>query len=220
MTKVLVVEDHRLVAQGLELGLEAEGFDVLLTPGDLDVAKRDIVEFDPDIVILDINLGSHGNGLDLLPEIAVPGRYVVVLTGEPEPVTLARAFDSGATAVLDKAMPFMSLVAELRQVVNGGSQAAERKRREIGRTVRKLKAEQATRLRPFMELTPRETEVLSMLIDGRQAAEIAELSYVSLSTVRTQIRGILTKLGVSSQLAAVSMAIKSGWSDPHRNQQD
>jgi Flp pilus assembly pilin Flp len=51
-----------------------------------------------------------------------------------------------------------------------------------------------------------------MLVDGTQAAEIAERSYVSLSTVRSHVKSILAKLGVRSQLAAVSMAKKAGWS--------
>ncbi len=55
-----------------------------------------------------------------------------------------------------------------------------------------------------------------MLVDGVRAADIAEASYVSLSTVRSQIRSILAKLGVGSQLTAVSLAIKAGWAPgPH-----
>ena len=213
--KVLIIEDHRLVAEGLSLGLGAEGFDVRTSPGDFAIARADLDEFQPDIVLLDLGLGAHGTGLDLLPELIIPGRYVVVLTGETDPVVLGRSFDLGATAVLDKAIPFPDLVAELREVVQGGTAVAERKRREIQREKRKLDAERDAQLRPFAELSPREAEVLGMLIDGRQAAEIAEASYVSLATVRTQIRAILTKLGVSSQLAAVSMAVKAGWTAEH-----
>jgi two-component system, NarL family, nitrate/nitrite response regulator NarL len=61
------------------------------------------------------------------------------------------------------------------------------------------------------QLTPRERHVLVAMMAGRPAAEIARDNYVSLTTVRSQIRGILSKLGVNSQLAAVSLAFHAGW---------
>jgi two-component system, NarL family, nitrate/nitrite response regulator NarL len=65
--------------------------------------------------------------------------------------------------------------------------------------------------REFDLLTPREQEVLSALMRGDTARDICKQSYVAMPTVRSQIRSILTKLGVSSQLAAVVMAYRSGW---------
>ena len=56
--------------------------------------------------------------------------------------------------------------------------------------------------------------MLAALTEGRTAAEVAERSFVSLATVRTQIRGVLVKLGVTSQLAAVALARQSGWTAP------
>lgn len=215
MTRVLIVEDHRLVAEGLALGLGAEGFDVRTSPGDFGIARVDLNEFEPDIVLLDLGLGQHGTGLDLLPELVAPGRHVIVLTGETNPAVLGTSFDRGATAVLDKAIPFPDLVEELRAVVTGGTAAAERTRRRIQREKRRLDVERARELAPFAELSPREAAVLGMLMEGRQAADIAEASHVSLATVRTQIRAVLTKLGVSSQLAAVSMAVRAEWTPGH-----
>ena len=66
----------------------------------------------------------------------------------------------------------------------------------------------------FDRLTPREEEVLSALMRGAKARDICTQSYVSMPTVRSQIRSILTKLGVTSQLAAVALAYQSGWSGP------
>ncbi len=64
---------------------------------------------------------------------------------------------------------------------------------------------------PFAQLTPREQQVLLALMRGTSALEISKESYVSLPTVRSQIRSILLKLHVSSQLAAVALAYRSGW---------
>ncbi|NND85081.1 MAG: response regulator transcription factor [Acidimicrobiia bacterium] len=215
MTKILIIEDHRLVAEGLALGLGAEGFDVRTSSGDFGTARADLDAFRPDVVLLDLGLGEHGSGLDLLPELVAPGCHVVVLTGETDPSVLGTSFDLGATAVLDKAIPFPDLVEELHEVVRGGTVAAERRRREIQRDKRLLDAARERQLEPFAELSPREAAVLGMLMEGRQAADIAEASFVSLATVRTQIRAVLTKLGVTSQLAAVSMAVRAEWKPDH-----
>ena len=66
-------------------------------------------------------------------------------------------------------------------------------------------------LTPFEQLTMREREVLAALVDGLSAEEIAETQYVALTTVRSQIRSVLQKLGVRSQLAAVAHANRVGW---------
>jgi two-component system, NarL family, nitrate/nitrite response regulator NarL len=70
----------------------------------------------------------------------------------------------------------------------------------------------------FDRLTPREEEVLSALMRGAKARDICVQSFVSMPTVRSQIRSILTKLGVTSQLAAVALAYQSGWSGPRGRQ--
>jgi two-component system nitrate/nitrite response regulator NarL len=72
-------------------------------------------------------------------------------------------------------------------------------------------APQRQRLAPFEQLTVREHEVLLALTLGHSAEEIAEAHYVSITTVRSHIRSILTKLGVNSQLAAVALAVRAGW---------
>lgn len=66
----------------------------------------------------------------------------------------------------------------------------------------------------FNRLTPREEEVLFALMRGAKARDICAQSFVSMPTVRSQIRAILTKLGVTSQLAAVALAYQSGWAGP------
>jgi DNA-binding NarL/FixJ family response regulator len=66
-------------------------------------------------------------------------------------------------------------------------------------------------LNQFEQLSPREQEVLLSMMRGRTARDICKQAYVSLPTVRSQIHSILSKLGVSSQLAAVALAYQSGW---------
>jgi two-component system nitrate/nitrite response regulator NarL len=92
-------------------------------------------------------------------------------------------------------------------------------REEMLDELRRHRAERSDRLAPFERLSPKEASVLLALAEGRSAEAIARASFVSLPTVRTQIRGILVKLGVSSQLAAVGMALERGWLEEMRSRQ-
>jgi DNA-binding NarL/FixJ family response regulator len=211
MTRILIVEDHRVVATGLEIGLAAEGFEVRSCDGAPEATLAACEEFDPQIVLLDLNLGEHGSGIDILPALRAGERTVIVLTGMTDEADLANAYAAGADVVIDKTIRFPKLVDELKSVHEGRSVEADNRRHEVLHAFRLSQQERTRRLAPFSHLTPREQDVLAMLIDGRQATAIAEASFVSLSTVRSQIGSILSKLGVSSQLTAVSMAIKAGW---------
>jgi two-component system nitrate/nitrite response regulator NarL len=211
VTRVLVVEDHHLVAHGLALGLRAEGFEVRSTDGAPGALPGLLSEFPPDIVLLDLYLADRRLGIDLIPQLRAPGRSVILLTSETDPTVLARALEAGVDAVLGKTMPFPQLIREIVAIPGGQSVEADNRRAQVLRDARTAQLDHARRLAPFAALTPREEKVLAMLVDGVRAADIAEASYVSLSTVRSQIRSILAKLGVSSQLTAVSLAIKAGW---------
>ncbi len=76
--------------------------------------------------------------------------------------------------------------------------------------------EQRKRLDPFAQLTRREAEVLGELVAGNSVTDIATTFTVSVTTVRSHVRAVLTKLGVRSQLAAVGMARDRGWRPPGR----
>jgi DNA-binding NarL/FixJ family response regulator len=77
--------------------------------------------------------------------------------------------------------------------------------------LRERRAHDRDRLAPFESLTPREEAVLGELMDGSSAEQIAESSFVSTATVRSQIRAVLGKLSVHSQVAAVARAHRAGW---------
>jgi DNA-binding NarL/FixJ family response regulator len=84
-------------------------------------------------------------------------------------------------------------------------------RDEMLATLRRHRAEEQRRRAPFDRLTARERAVLAAMMDGSTAEEIARSAFVSLATVRSQIRSILEKLGVHSQMAAVALAHRSHW---------
>jgi two-component system nitrate/nitrite response regulator NarL len=211
--RVLIVEDHALVAVGLQLALSARGWTVETTDGP---SAADVVEqarrFQPQCVLLDINLGEQvGSGIDLIAPLRTTGSQVVMLTAETRRVVLAACLEQGAAGWIGKDAFLDQVVATITDVLAGTSL--------IGRAVRdamidELRIERAglrRALSPFERLTLRERCVLGALVDGMSAEEIAEAHFVSLTTVRSQIRAVLQKLGVRSQLAAVAHANRVGW---------
>lgn len=141
---------------------------------------------------------------DRMPDLAgAGGRYgspVVAIGAVP---SLRKAVGQGAVAALDIDRPFTELIAALDRALLG--------RYPPGSATRLAAAllERDGEARLFTTLTPREQDVLAALITGRPAGDIAATDSVTITTVRSQIRAVLTKLGVSSQLAAVALAHRS-----------
>ena len=196
------------MATGLQRALSERSWDVEVDSGPSAADAVDHVErFEPDCVLLDIYLGpSLGSAVDLIPPIRSTGSRVVVLTDEYRRLVLAACVEAGAEGWISARATLDELDRALEDVIAG--------RPLLGRTRRaalldELEAERAAFARAraiFACLTPRERVVLGELIRGRSAEEIAEAHFVALTTVRSQIRCVLQKLGVRSQLAAVAVA--------------
>jgi DNA-binding NarL/FixJ family response regulator len=140
------------------------------------------------------------------PGSALAGAYspfvVVVGTGRAFSL-LADAVDQRVAAVLDGDQPFEVLAAALDQLLRLGQPC-----RDSARLAAELR-QREDEARRFARLTDRERDVLAGMLAGLAATKIAEAQQVSLATVRSHIRAVLTKLGVSSQLAAVALAHRS-----------
>ncbi len=209
---ILVIDDHALVTQGLRLGLEVEDFTVETSDGQDESRLEELVRsFKPNIVLLDLNLEAGKDGVELVPMLLEHGCMIVVLSGETRPEVLARTIEAGVHDILGKATPFPKLIREIIALQEGDGERAKLRRQQVMRDARQELNLARVRLEPFLALTRREEAVLAALMEGHQAAQIAEDSFVSLSTIRSQIRSVLTKTGVTSQLAVVAMALKAGW---------
>ena len=212
---LLLVDDHELLAQSLSWALRAEGLDVdVVTPTDvqqiLDAADR----LNPRVVLLDLDLGRLGSALPLITPIRDRGPLVVMLTGETDRVRLAECLEAGASGLLDKSTSFDELVEGVREAMDLGALITTHRREQLLGELRRQRTHRSKLLEPFERLTTREREVLTSLLDGQSADAIATASFVSVTTVRSQIRSVLMKLGVNSQLAAVALARRQGWPPP------
>jgi DNA-binding NarL/FixJ family response regulator len=211
--RVLVVEDHPLVATGLELALRARGWMVHTVDGPNAATVLSVAgDLRPDCVLLDLHLGDDlGSGVDLIAPLLAAGARVVMLTAETDVYLLASCVEAGAEGWIGKDAFVDRIVASVEDVLAGRPLLGAAAREALLDDLR-VRRESLTRaLSPFERLTPRERLVLGGLAEGLSADEIATSHYVSLTTVRSQVRAILQKLGVRSQLAAVAMVNRAGW---------
>lgn len=219
LTRVVIVEDHEMVARSLVLVLGAEGWatevviPVAASPSATLAATLARVRSatPPPIVLIDLDLGAGVDGAELIEPVRCAGARPVILSGSSDRVRLAGCLERGALALVNKAEPLAQLVATIRRVAAGraGLMAAERD--AFLADLRAHRAEHRARVEPFRQLTRREQDVLRELSQGQSAEEIAEAGWVSVGTVRSQIHSILGKLGVHSQQAAMALAWNVGW---------
>ena len=211
-TRILLVEDHQIIKQALKMGLERLGFVVDLSAGlDLDEVTQAAAAGPADVVLLDFYLES-GDSLSMIGPLVAAGRLVVMLTGVEDPALLGRCLAAGASGIVQKAQPLEDLVRAVVDLTNGHAILRPADRDAMVRASRLADQAESSRIAPFEALTSRERQVLIGLIQGKSAEQIANDEYVSLATVRSHIRSILSKLDVNSQLAAVALARQARWS--------
>jgi DNA-binding NarL/FixJ family response regulator len=211
---VLVVEDHELLAQSLTYALRARGLEVAASHHlDVDAITEQVRERRPTLVLLDLDLGDLGSSVPLIGVFVQQGARVLMLTAVTDRGRLAACIEAGAVGVVGKSQPLDELVGAIVAVLERGTSLTDDERQRWLAELRDHRNQEARRLEPFHRLTERERQVLDALIDGWSADRIATEWVVSVTTVRSQIRSILLKLGVNSQLAAVALARRTGWSD-------
>ncbi|MCD4536322.1 response regulator transcription factor [Nocardioides sp. cx-169] len=215
LTRITIVEDHTLFAEALDVALTLQGYDVH-RPAPSEHARpsherllAEILRSRPRILLLDLHLGHGLHGVPLIRPCSEAGIAVVVVTGSLDPGGWGECLVHGALTVLPKSTPLNSILATIRRIREGRTVLPREERARLVdefRTLRKQQAESRTRL---ASLTAREREILAQMMEGRQVRQIAQDFVVSEATVRTQVKSILAKLGVSSQLAAVGMALRT-----------
>lgn len=215
-TRVVIVEDHTLFAESLDIALTFEGHDVNRvapgTPGltSLPAILAAALHRRPRVALLDLALGSPGSGVPLVEPLHHAGVSVVVVTGCADRVVWGECLRAGASTVLSKSEPLNAILATIRHLGEGRAVMSRAARDELMNAWAQDRSELRDLRRQLATLTPRERQVLGHLMRGRSVREIATASVVSEATVRTQVKSILAKLHVSSQLAAVSMAHRGG----------
>ena len=214
-SRVLILEDHVLFAESLELALTLEGYAARRLPLPPSSSNGQLLatalRMQPRVVLLDLDLGPFGDGVRLIHPLALSGANVVVITATTDKYRWGECMRYGARKTMSKTQPLNEILGVVRRIHEGLPVVEAREREELLRGWHEHRQEMQDQRQRLDSLTPREREVLARLMEGTPVRDIARSSVVSVATVRTQVKAILSKLGVSSQLAAVGLAHNAGW---------
>jgi DNA-binding NarL/FixJ family response regulator len=207
MKKVLLVDDHDLIRQGLRRAFErAEDFTVVAEASSVAEGLAVAAQHKPDVVLMDIRL-PDGSGLDAVKKLraANPHMGIVVLTMYAGDEHLFGALEAGASAFVPKDAPADDVVAAARHA------AASPEAFSAADLANAMKR----RLAPSgPQVSPREREVLGLLADGLAVAQIAKKLYISESTAKTHISKLYEKLGAGNRAQAIMTAMRMGLIKP------
>lgn len=206
----ILVAGTDLLADALASALETYGFATISITASTSAA-HDGVDWRPDLVVIDARLLGVSEGSSVIGAFRQTGVGVCVIDSADDKDRFKAWLRAGGSALIDSREPFDELFRTITFLLRRRllSKSAERYAPSWSSIPSGLRAEE--RLEVFAALTEREQAVLAELIEGHCAEDIAKAAFVSISTVRSQIKAILQKLGVNSQLAAVAMARRAGW---------
>ncbi|GAA3528599.1 hypothetical protein GCM10022263_16470 [Nocardioides daeguensis] len=217
--RITIIDHHTLFADSLALTLERDGFIVSSVElRDRDASPASVLAAGlrsaGRLVLLEQTLGRAGNGLRLIAPLTASGAAVVLLTESRDRFLWGEAVRQGAQDVLHKTCSLAQLITTARRVRDGLPLMAAEQRATL--VVAALADREETRsIRGRLDrLTPGEKEVLGALMRGDQVRDIARARVVVEATVRSQVKSILAKLEMSSQLAAVGAAHRVAWQPP------
>lgn len=199
--RVLIVEDHQIVADGLTALLnDQKDMTVVGKVASVAESAERAAEVTPDIVLLDFRL-NDGTGADAAAAIrrVVPNAKHIFLTREDSDVARFAALESGASGFIHKSRAATEVVDAIRKVAQGGTLITPSAIATLLNRRRQTDSQRES-------LTPREKEVLRLMAEGTSSRDIASKLGISYATVRTHIRSLDAKLGVHSKVQAIVKA--------------
>ena len=200
-TRVLIVEDHQVVAEGLAALInDQKDMTVVGKAGTVAEAIAQAAELQPDVVLVDFRL-TDGTGADAATAIRQmrPETRLIFLTREDSDAARFAALEAGASGFIHKSRAAQDVVDAIRTVADGGNLFTPRGIAQLISNRREVEAQ-------LERLTAREKEVLRLMAEGIASREIASKLGISYTTVRTHIRSLGSKLGVHSKLEAIVKA--------------
>src|SRR5512140_68691 len=205
--RVLLADDHRMVAEGLKtlLSPEFELLDVVEDGRALIAAAK---KLRPDVIVADITM-PHLNGIDALAQLKKeqPGVKVVFLTMHQDVAYARRALEAGAMGFVLKHSAPAELITAIRAALNGQTYITPALAGDVFRAIR---CEPQRASDPAAKLTPRQREILQLLAEGRSAKEIADTLAISARTVEFHKYQMMEILALHNGAELVHFAIKQG----------
>jgi two-component system response regulator DevR len=206
--RVLVVDDHEVVRQGLVALLDRRaGFEVVAQAGTVAESIAQATLHEPDVVVMDVRL-PDGTGIEACREIraALPQTRVVMLTSYPDEEAVLSAIIAGASGYLLKQIRGRDLVSALETVGRGESLLDPAVTEKVLERVRRLASGSATD--ELAELTSQERRILLLVAEGKTNKEIAADVFLSDKTVKNYVSSILSKLNLQRRTQAAAFMAK------------
>jgi DNA-binding NarL/FixJ family response regulator len=203
--RILIVDDHPIVASGCRTVLADEPGIAIFEASDAESAERVFLAERPDIAVIDINLPTV-SGFELARRILAhdASARIIMFSMNDDPVFAARAIEAGAKGYVAKTGDPQDLVAAIREVGQGGVYLPPALARSIAFAGPKVAKN------PLSKLSSREMEILRLLSSGKSLSEIAWLVHSPYKTVANTSSIIRQKLGVRTSAELVRLAIESG----------
>jgi two-component system response regulator DegU len=203
--RLMLVDDHRMLREGLRRALEAEGFLVVGEANDGQEALRMALERKPDVILMDVSMPDV-DGIEATRSImqADARQRIVMLTMHMDREVIDRAIRSGAVGYLTKDCSIAEVADAVRMAANG-DMALSPKLAELMLTEARNLDSGDERL-----ITRREEEVLQLIADGLSTPEVAAKLYISQKTVKNHLASIYEKLNARDRTQAVLLAVRMG----------
>jgi NarL family two-component system response regulator LiaR len=208
--KVLLVDDHKIVRQGVRAYLQTLADITVIAEADSGAAAVGAVEqHHPDVVLMDLEMPGELDGITATRQIrkARPETQVIVVTSHHQDEYIFPAIRAGAISYLLKDIEPDELADAIRKAAQG---EAVLDSRVASRIIKELQGIRKQEVNPFTELSEREFDVLRLIAAGKSNAEIAETLVIGESTVKTHTGSILRKLHLDDRTQAAVYAWQQG----------
>jgi len=206
--RIVIVEDHTIVREGLRPLLEGRGVEVIGEAGDGLEAVGIVRELAPQVVIMDVALPRLG-GIEATRRIVKgnPDMKVIMLTIHDEPQFVFKSLEAGAKGYLVKEAPLEELMTAIKAVMRGETYLSSNFPPSLIESYVKM-AKRGKKADEFSQLTRREREILQHIAEGRTSPQIAKALFISKKTVENHRANIMEKLDIHDTAGLVRYAIK------------
>jgi DNA-binding NarL/FixJ family response regulator len=209
-TRILIVDDHLAFAEALAVGLAREpDLDVVAAVSEPRAAERIVRDARPHVALLDLYL-QDGDGISLGRKLRSidPSLKLVIMTAQESADAVIEAVRGGANCWVSKTASLPDLIDTIRGALHGETRIPPYLLTDVIKSLTWEQGQRSKRETLLGRLTPREREVLSLMVDGADRREMATMLHLSSNTVRTHVQNVISKLETHSTLEAMAVALR------------